>query len=260
VETGTEVGTRPATGSEAGAATGARAAKAAPGKGAKSRLLKPAVFALCCAPLAKLAVDAFTGGLGANPVEAGMNRLGFWTLTFVAIALVPTPAHDLLGLKWPQRLRRMLGLFAFAYATLHLAWYAGIDKFFDLREIAADVTKRRFQAVGLAAWLLLVPLAVTSTDAMVRRLGFRTWKRLHRLVYLVAALGLVHFVWRVKADLRRPAWFAAAIGALLLARLVSAALRRTARRSAGAGRARTASPGTPARASDRPSARARDPR
>jgi sulfoxide reductase heme-binding subunit YedZ len=225
-----------------------------------ARLLKPLLFAACCIPLAKLAYDAFTGGLGANPVEAGMNRLGFWTLTFVAIALAPTPAHDLLGLKWPQRVRRMLGLFAFAYATLHLSWYAGIDKFFDVHEIVADVTKRRFQAVGFAAWLLLVPLAVTSTDGMVRRLGYRSWKRLHRLVYVVALLGLVHFVWRVKADLRRPAWFAVAIGALLLARVVTAVLRRTARRRAGAGRARTASPASPARASDRPSARARGPR
>jgi sulfoxide reductase heme-binding subunit YedZ len=191
--------------------------------------LKPAVFAACCLPLAKLALDAFTGGLGANPVEAGMNRLGFWTLTFLAIALAPTPAHDLLGWRWPQRLRRMLGLFAFAYATLHLSWYAGVDKFFDVGEIAADVTKRRFQAVGFGAWLLLVPLAATSTDRMVRRLGYRRWKLLHRLVYVAAALGVVHFVWRVKADLRRPSIFALAIGALLLARVVAWARGRAAR-------------------------------
>jgi sulfoxide reductase heme-binding subunit YedZ len=180
--------------------------------------LKPAVFAACCLPLAKLAADAFTGGLGANPIEAGMNRLGFWTLTFLALALAPTPLHDLFGLRWPQRLRRMIGLFAFAYATLHLSWYAGIDKFFDLGDIAADVTKRRFQAVGFAAWLVLVPLAATSTDRALRRLGFARWKRIHRLAYVAALLGVVHFVWRVKADLRKPLVFAFVVGALLLAR------------------------------------------
>jgi sulfoxide reductase heme-binding subunit YedZ len=194
--------------------------------------LKPAVFAACVLPFAKLLVDLFGGRLGANPVEAGMNRLGFWTLTFLALALAPTPLHDLLGWKWPQRLRRMLGLFAFAYATAHLAWYAGVDKFFDLRDIAADVTRRRFQAVGFTAWLLLAPLAATSTDRMVRRLGFRRWKQLHRLVYVAAILGVVHFVWRVKADLRRPAWFVAAIGALLLARAVPWLWRAARRRAA----------------------------
>jgi sulfoxide reductase heme-binding subunit YedZ len=191
----------------------------------RDRWLKPVVFLLCSAPLAKLGLDAFTGGLGANPVEAGLNRLGFWTLTFVALALAPTPLHDLLGWKRPQRLRRMLGLFAFAYGTLHLAWYAGVDKFFDLREIAVDVTKRRFQAIGFAAWLSLAPLAVTSTDRWVRRLGYPRWKRLHRLAYLAAGLGVLHFVWRVKADLRKPLLFAAAVVALLAARVFVAARR-----------------------------------
>jgi sulfoxide reductase heme-binding subunit YedZ len=184
------------------------------------RLLKAATFALACLPLAKLVLDGALGRLGANPIQEVLDRLGFWTLALLALSLAPTPAHDLLGLAWPVRVRRMLGLFAFSYATLHLLWYVGVDQFFDLPVLAADVLKRKFMVVGFAAWLLLVPLAVTSTDRAVRRLGFARWKRLHRLVYAAALLGVVHFVWRVKADLRRPAWFAAAVGLLLAARVV----------------------------------------
>ncbi len=192
----------------------------------RHRLLKGATFALACVPLAKLALDAATGGLGANPIQEVLDRLGFWTLTLLVLSLAPTPAHDLLGLAWPVRVRRTLGLFAFSYATLHLAWYVGVDQFFDLPTLAADVLKRKFMVVGFAAWLLLVPLAVTSTDRWVRRLGYARWKRLHRLVYAAALLGVVHFVWRVKADLRRPAWFAAAVGVLLAARVVPRLARR----------------------------------
>jgi methionine sulfoxide reductase heme-binding subunit len=194
------------------------------------RALKPAAFAASCVPLAKLAVDAASGGLGANPIAEVMNRLGFWTLTFLALSLAPTPAKDLLGVSWPIRIRRMLGLFAFAYGTLHFAWYLGVDKFFDLAEIGKDIVKRKFITVGFSALLLLVPLAVTSTDRAVRRMGFRRWKRLHRLVYAAALLGVIHFVWRVKADLRKPVIFAAAVGLLLLARLAPAARRAIARR------------------------------
>ena len=225
-------GPLPASGERELAPTSTATRAAAP-KRPRQRWLKPLVFLACSLPLAKLAFAAATGGLGANPVEAGMNRLGFWTLALLCAALLPTPLHDLLGWKWPQRVRRMLGLFAFAYASLHLAWYVGLDKFFDVAEIAADVTKRRFQAVGFVAWLTLVPLALTSTDRAVRRLGYPRWKRLHRLAYAAAALGVVHFAWRVKADLRRPALFALAVGALLLARAgVWAAAR--ARKSAAA--------------------------
>jgi sulfoxide reductase heme-binding subunit YedZ len=202
---------------------------------ARIRLLKVATFAAACLPLAKIVADGLLGRLGANPIEAVLNRLGFWTLTLLTASLAATPAHDLLGLSWPVRLRRMLGLFAFSYATLHLCWYVGVDQFFDLEVLARDVAKRKFMAVGFTAWLLLVPLAVTSTDAWVRRLGFARWKRLHRLVYVAALLGVVHFVWRVKADLRRPAVFLVVLGALLLARLVPrAALRRRRARPGGA--------------------------
>jgi sulfoxide reductase heme-binding subunit YedZ len=193
------------------------------------RWLKTATFVACCLPVANIAADAFLGGLGANPIEQVLNRLGFWTLTFLTLSLVPTPAHDLLGLSWPVRLRRMLGLFAFAHATLHLLWYVGVDQFFDLALLAKDVAKRKFMAVGFTAWLLLVPLAVTSTDRWVRRLGYARWKRLHRLVYAAALLGVVHFVWRVKADLRRPSFFIAALALLLLARVVPRLAARRAR-------------------------------
>ncbi len=195
---------------------------------ARIRLLKGTTFAIACVPLAKIAIDGALGRLGANPIQEVLDRLGFWTLTLLALSLVPTPAHVLLGVAWPVRVRRMVGLFAFSYATLHLAWYVGVDQFFDLSVLAADVLKRKFMVVGFAAWLLLVPLAVTSTDGWVRRLGYARWKRLHRLVYAAALLGVLHFVWRVKADLRRPSWFAAAVGLLLAARVVPwvAALRR----------------------------------
>jgi sulfoxide reductase heme-binding subunit YedZ len=195
----------------------------------RNRILEAAAFALACVPLAKIVADGALGRLGANPIQEVLDRLGFWTLALLTLSLVPTPAHDLLGLAWPVRIRRMLGLFAFSYATLHLAWYAGVDQFFDLSVLASDVLKRKFMVVGFAAWLLLVPLAVTSTDRWVRRLGYARWKRLHRLVYAAALLGVVHFVWRVKADLRRPAWFAAAVGLLLAARLVPRAMQRRAR-------------------------------
>ncbi len=187
---------------------------------ARHRLAWRAALALCLAPIAKLAADALTVGLTANPVEAVQNRLGFWTLTLLAASLAPTPLHDLLGLAWPLRLRRLLGLAAFSYGALHFLWWLLVDQGLDLGAVTADVAKRPFITVGLATLLLLMPLAITSTDGWVRRLGFRAWKRLHRLVYPAALLGVVHFLWRVKADRQRPLLFAAVIGALLLARLV----------------------------------------
>jgi sulfoxide reductase heme-binding subunit YedZ len=197
--------------------------------GARHRWQWRAALALCLAPLVKLAVDGATRGLTANPVEAVQNRLGFWALTLLAASLAATPLHDLLGLAWPVRLRRLLGLSAFGYAALHLLWWLVVDQGLALDAVAADVAKRPFVTVGLAALLLLLPLAITSTDGWIRRLGHRAWKRLHRLAYPAALLGVVHFLWRVKADKQKPAIFAAVIGALLLARLVP---RRAARRGA----------------------------
>ncbi|MFT3914081.1 MAG: protein-methionine-sulfoxide reductase heme-binding subunit MsrQ [Anaeromyxobacteraceae bacterium] len=205
-------------------------------------------FALAAAPLAKLGVDLATNHLGANPIEAILNRLGFWTLTLLVASLAATPVNALLGVSWPLRARRMIGLWAFAYATLHLLFYVAIDQGLDVGLLAADVAKRKFMTVGFAAWLLLVPLAVTSTDGWVRRLGFRAWKRLHRLVYAAAVLGVVHFVWRVKADLRLPLTFGAVLAVLLAARFVpegAGLRRRRAPASRPAGPARTASPAGP---------------
>ena len=195
------------------------------------RWVKPVVVVALLLPLANIGWDAFTDGLGANPIEAVQNRLGFWAITLLALSLVPTPAKDLLGVGWLQRLRRVLGVTAFAYALLHFTFYVGVDKFFDWRTISTDLTKRPFIMVGFAALLCLTPLAVTSTDGWVKRLGFKTWKRIHRLAYLAAALAVVHFVWRVKADLRRPLLFAAIFLVLLGVRLPGWV--REARRRAG---------------------------
>jgi sulfoxide reductase heme-binding subunit YedZ len=183
------------------------------------RWLKPVAVAVLLLPIAKIGWDAATGGLSENPVEAVQNRLGFWTISILALSLLPTPAGDLLGLAWPQRLRRVLGVTAFAYALLHFLFYVGVDKFFDWQTISLDLTRRPFLMVGFAALLCLVPLAVTSTDGWLRRLGYRRWKLLHRLVYLAAALSVVHFAWRVKADLRRPLLFAGIFAVLLALRI-----------------------------------------
>jgi methionine sulfoxide reductase heme-binding subunit len=195
------------------------------------RWVKPVVVVALLLPLAKIGRDAFTDGLGANPIEAVQNRLGFWAITLLALSLVPTPARDLPGMGWLQRLRRVLGVTAFAYALLHFLFYVGVDKFFDWRTMSTDLTRRPFIMVGFAALLCLTPLAVTSTDGWVKRLGFKTWKRIHRLAYLAAALAVVHFVWRVKADLRRPLLFAAIFLVLLAVRFPGWV--REARRRAG---------------------------
>jgi sulfoxide reductase heme-binding subunit YedZ len=186
---------------------------------ARHRLVKAAGWGLALAPLALLLLDAALRRLGANPIEAVLNRLGFWTLTFLALSLAPTPLRRWTGIGWPLRLRRLLGVTAFCYAALHFSWYLGVDQFFDLQAVGADVVKRPFITVGFATLLLLLPLAVTSTDGWVRRLGFGRWKALHRLAYAAALLGVLHFVWRVKADRLKPAVFAVVVAVLLLARL-----------------------------------------
>jgi sulfoxide reductase heme-binding subunit YedZ len=192
---------------------------------ARNRLVKAAGWVAALAPLALLLADAARHRLGANPIEAVLNRLGFWTFTFLVLALAPTPLRLWTGLTWPLRLRRLLGVTAFSYAALHFSWYLGVDQFFDLQAVGADVVKRPFITVGFSALLLLLPLAVTSTDGWVRRLGFARWKALHRLAYAAALLGVVHFLWRVKADKLKPTIFAALVVTLLLLRL----LRRPAR-------------------------------
>jgi methionine sulfoxide reductase heme-binding subunit len=187
---------------------------------ARRRLVAVLIFAASLVPLLLVVADALRGRLGANPIEAILNRFGYWTLVFVLLALVPTPLQRLSGWTWIAPHRRMIGLFAFFYACLHVGTYVGVDQFFDWRAIVADVVKRKFITMGMLAFALLVPLALTSTDGSVRRLGYLRWKRLHRLVYAAALCGVVHFVWRVKADLREPLLFAAALAVLLAVRLV----------------------------------------
>lgn len=147
-------------------------------------------------------------------------------LVFLIASLAATPLKVVFGWTWPIRLRRMLGLYAFFYASLHFLTYLGLDQVFDLRAVFADITQRKFIAVGFAAFVLLMPLAVTSTDAMVRRLGYLRWKRLHRLAYLAAALGAVHFIWRVKKDVSLPLTYAAVLALFLSVRLISLGLKK----------------------------------
>lgn len=179
-------------------------------------------------PAARLGWLLWRDQLGANPIAEVLNRLGFWTLVLLLASLAMTPLKLLTGWTWPIALRRMLGLLAFTYVCLHFGVYLGVDQFFDFGEIAGDITKRPFITVGFAAFVLLIPLAITSTARMTKRLGARRWKRLHRLVYLSAALGVVHFVWRVKSDLQQPLIFAAVLALLLGVRVVAALRQRAA--------------------------------
>ena len=184
-------------------------------------LAKPLVFLLCLLPLAWLVYGAVANQLGANPAEALIRGLGDWALRFLCIALAVTPVR--IHTRTPQlaRYRRMLGLFVAFYASLHLVAYAWLDMGLDVADIARDIFKRPFILVGFAAWLLLVPLALTSTNGAVRRLGGKAWRALHRLVYVVAPLALLHFFWMRagKNNFAEVAVYAVILGALLLDRL-----------------------------------------
>ena len=186
----------------------------------QQRLPKAFVGALGLVPLARLGWMFSKDALGANPIAEALNQLGFWALTILLASLACTPIKVVTGWNWPLRLRRLLGLEAFLYAALHFSMYIGVDQSFDFGEIWKDIVKRKFMTVGFAAFVLLIPLAVTSTNKMVKRLGFPRWKRLHRLVYLAAILGVVHFVWRVKSDFRQPIIFAFVLAVLLLVRVI----------------------------------------
>lgn len=186
------------------------------------RAIKVVVFVLCLLPLARLVLEAFgvAGlGLGANPVEELIHRLGKWGLNFLLVTLAVTPLRRLSGWNWLIRLRRMLGLFAFFYLLLHFLAYAGLDQRFDLAVILEDIVERPFITLGMTALVLLLPLALTSTNAMMRRLG-RRWRQLHRLVYPIAILGVWHFYWQVKLDTLEALIYAAVLAALLGFRLV----------------------------------------
>ena len=193
------------------------------------RAAKPLIFILCLLPLAWLVWRATSGGLGANPIEAINRYLGDWALRFLLIALAVTPFGGLSGWKGVVRMRRMLGLFAFTYVLLHLNSYVVLDHFFSWRDIWSDIVKRNFITVGMVNVVLLTPLAVTSTNAMVRRLGARRWRLLHRLVYVAGILGVVHFYMMVKADVREPLVYAAILALLLGYRVLAAWRRRRIR-------------------------------
>jgi methionine sulfoxide reductase heme-binding subunit len=184
------------------------------------RWFKVVVFLACLVPLARLGWKAYSGNLGANPIEVITHSTGDWTLIFLLITLSITPLRKLTGQLWLIRYRRMLGLFAFFYVVLHFLTYIWLDKFFDVHEMLVDVAKRRFITVGFAGFVLLIPLAVTSTAGWIRRLGGKRWNRLHQLIYVSATAGVIHYIWLVKADIRKPLEYALVLGVLLGYRLV----------------------------------------
>lgn len=183
--------------------------------------VKVLLFLLCLAPLAALGWGLWQDTLGANPIEFITRSLGTWTLKFVLITLSITPLRRLTGKVWLMQLRRMLGLYAFFYGALHLLSYLWFDQFFDWGEIWRDILKRPFITVGMAAFLLMVPLAVTSNHAAIRRLGGARWQSLHRLVYFTGLLAVLHYVWLVKKDVTWPVVYGLILVFLLGFRAVS---------------------------------------
>ncbi len=181
----------------------------------RSRWLKTLVFLLCLVPLGYLGWRTWNQDLTANPVEYITHFTGDWTIRLLVITLAVTPLRKLLGLPDLIRFRRMLGLYCFFYATLHVLTYVVIDHFFDFHAIVADIAKRHFITAGFAAYLALTALAVTSTAGWIRRLGGNRWRQLHRLVYFAIAAGVVHYYWLVKSDIRLPVFYGA-LAALLL--------------------------------------------
>ena len=195
--------------------------------------VKIALFLVCLLPLVRLVMLGMRGGLGANPIEFITHSTGTWALIGLLLTLSITPLRRLTGWTFLLRHRRMLGLFAFFYASLHLVTYLWLDQFFDLERIVRDVVKRPFVTAGFAGFVLLVPLALTSTQTMMRRLG-RHWQQLHRLIYVAAGLGVLHYVWLVKRDLTQPLIYGGLLGVLLFFRLpLGVSVLETLRRSVG---------------------------
>ncbi|MBI3637730.1 MAG: sulfoxide reductase heme-binding subunit YedZ [Candidatus Rokubacteria bacterium] len=196
---------------------------------ARGRLaLKALVWALGLAPLAWLLWRTWSDDLGANPVSEITNTLGDWTLRILLTTLAVTPLRMVTGWGWPPTLRRLIGLFAFFYVVLHFLTWVVIDHFFNWRQMGPDIVKRPYITIGMLGLLTLTPLAITSTAGMIKRLGARRWKRLHRLAYIAGTLGVLHFVWLAKVGRTEPWWYAAALVVLLGVRAVDA-LRRRAR-------------------------------
>lgn len=192
------------------------------------RYLKPIVFLACLLPLGSLVWRGLHSNLGANPIETITHGTGDWTLIFLLITLAITPLRRVARQYWLIKFRRMLGLFAFFYGFLHLMTYVWLDKFFDVHEMIHDIAKRKFITAGMTAFTLMIPLALTSTKWSIRKLGGKRWQALHRLIYFSAAAGVIHYIWLVKADLKKPLEYAAMLGLLILYRLGSWLVSRTA--------------------------------
>lgn len=193
--------------------------------------LKAALFLASLIPLIRLSWYGYSGQLGANPIEFITRSLGTWTLVFLLITLSITPLRNLSGWSWLIRLRRMAGLFAFFYALLHFITYIWLDQFFDLSSIYKDVIKRPFVTIGFTAFVLLIPLAVTSTNAMMKKLGGKRWQMLHRLIYLIAIFAVLHYWWLVKKDITQPLIYAAVLATLLGYRVWIKRLKRAGNKS-----------------------------
>lgn len=192
--------------------------------------IKPLIFFLCLLPLVLLSTNFYLDELGANPFEVLTRSTGEWTLRFLLLTLAMTPLRQLTGSSWPLRLRRMLGLFSFFYVCVHLMTYIFLDHFFEWDEIIRDIVKRPYITIGILAFALLIPLAATSTKNMMKRLG-RRWKSLHKLIYAIAILGVLHFFLLVKADLREPFIYALILFSLLLVRYKPELLNKLSFRS-----------------------------
>lgn len=184
------------------------------------RLTKILVFLAGFVPLTRLLWKGWHDGLGANPIEVITHSTGDWTLTLVLTTLAISPLRRFTRQYWLIGVRRMIGLFAFFYGVLHFLTYVWLDKFFDVHEMLKDIAKRPFITVGFSAFVLLIPLAITSTKGWIRRLGGKNWQRLHRLIYVTGVLGVIHYLWLVKADLRKPLEYGAVLSLLLLYRVV----------------------------------------
>ena len=198
-----------------------------------SKWMKAPVFVLCLVPLGRLMWRALEGELTANPIEYITHQTGDWTLILIVCTLAVTPARKLLRLPELIRFRRMLGLFAFFYGLLHFGTWVGLDKFFAWSEMLADVRKRPFITAGFTGFVLMIPLALTSTAGWIRRLGGKRWQALHRLIYVTAIAAVVHYYWLVKSDVRKPLFYGALV-ALLLALRVGFWLVGRRRKAAGA--------------------------
>jgi len=184
----------------------------------RTKYIKPVVFALCLVPAGRLVFDGLRSQLGANPIEMITHETGDWTMILIMWTLAITPLRRITGINELISFRRMIGLFAFFYATLHFLTYIWLDKFFDMHEIVKDVYKRPFITAGFTGFVLMIPLAVTSTKGWIRRLG-KKWTALHRLIYVTALAGVVHYIWLVKKDEAKPFMWAFVFGVLMLWRV-----------------------------------------